>query len=154
MSATVLNSPHAVEMSVYVVRAFVKLRELLSSNRVLSRKLDELELRLTNRLDAHDEAIAAILSAIRELTNPPPVTRAMMGFTATLEERSWTPKVDTTQNVLKYEEPRRATARLLNRVEKDETPAGLPSLRTEIGTQPRSSPRSSGTSSRGAAVVG
>lgn len=83
MAATVLNSPRAVEMSVYVVRAFVKLREMLSSNRVLSRKLDELEQRLTKRLDAHDEAIAAILSAIRELTNPSPTTRAI-GFTASI----------------------------------------------------------------------
>jgi hypothetical protein len=84
MAATVLNSSRAVEMSVYVVRAFVTLREVLSSNRVLSRKLDELEKRLSARLDAHDEAIAAILSAIRELTSPPPTTRAI-GFTATLE---------------------------------------------------------------------
>ncbi len=83
MAATVLNSPRAIEMSVYVVRAFVKLRELLSSNRVLSRKLDELERRLTKRLDMHDEAIAAILSAIRELTQPAPTTRAI-GFTAEL----------------------------------------------------------------------
>jgi hypothetical protein len=67
MAAMVLNSPRAVEMSVYVVRAFVKLREVLSANHVLSRKLDELEQRLTKRLDEHDEAIQAILSAIREL---------------------------------------------------------------------------------------
>ena len=85
MAATVLNSPRAIEMSVYVVRAFVKLRELLSSNRVLSRKLDELEQRLTKRLDEHDDAIKAILSAIRELTNPPSVTRAI-GFTAVLDD--------------------------------------------------------------------
>jgi hypothetical protein len=43
MAATVLNSPRAVEMSVYVVRAFVRLRELLASNTALARKLDELE---------------------------------------------------------------------------------------------------------------
>jgi len=85
MAATVLNSPCAIEMSVYVVRAFVKLREVLSSNRVLSRKLDDLEQRLTKRLDDHDEAIQAILSAIRELTSPPPTTRAI-GFTAVLDD--------------------------------------------------------------------
>jgi hypothetical protein len=87
MAATVLNSPRAIEMSVYVVRAFVKLREVLSSNHVLSRKLDELEQRLTKRLDEHDEAIQAILSAIRELMNPPPTTRAI-GFTAVLDDDS------------------------------------------------------------------
>jgi hypothetical protein len=57
MAATVLNSPRAVEMSVYIVRAFVKLRELLVSNRELA---------------SHDQAIAAMLSAIRQLMNPPP----------------------------------------------------------------------------------
>jgi hypothetical protein len=87
MAATVLNSPRAIDMSVYVVRAFVKLREVLSSNHVLSRKLDELEQRLTKRLDEHDEAIQAILSAIRELMNPPRTTRAI-GFTAVLDDDS------------------------------------------------------------------
>jgi hypothetical protein len=87
MAATVLNSPRAIEMSVYVVRAFVQLRELLSSNRVLSRKLEELEQRLTKRVEDHEEAIQAILSAIRELTNPPPITRAI-GFTAVLDDPS------------------------------------------------------------------
>ena len=85
MAAMVLNSASAIEMSVYVVRAFVKLREVLSSNHVLSRKLDELEQRLTKRLDEHDEAIQAILSAIRELMNPPRTTRAI-GFTAVLDD--------------------------------------------------------------------
>jgi hypothetical protein len=85
MAATILNSPRAVDTSIHVVRAFVKLRELLSSNRVLARKFDELEERLTKRLDDHDQAIRAILSAIRELTNQaPPVTRAI-GFTAVVE---------------------------------------------------------------------
>src|SRR5260370_40641052 len=66
-AANVLNSPHAIAMGVYVVRAFVQLRELLASNKVLAHKLSEIEQTLKN----HDEAIAAILSAIRELTNPP-----------------------------------------------------------------------------------
>jgi ORF6N domain len=66
MAATVLNSPRAVEMSVYVVRAFVQLRELLSSNRELARRFAQLETRLEKKLTEHDRAIAAILSAIRE----------------------------------------------------------------------------------------
>jgi hypothetical protein len=71
MAATVLNSPRAVEMSVYVVRAFVQLRELLGSNRELARRFAQLEARLDKKLTDHDAAIAAILSAIRELMNPP-----------------------------------------------------------------------------------
>jgi hypothetical protein len=83
MAATILNSPRAVEMSVYVVRAFVRLRELLSSNKELARRFAQLEARLAT----HDEAITAILSAIRELMNPMPPTRRSIGFTADLEEK-------------------------------------------------------------------
>ncbi len=84
MAATILNSPRAVEMSLYVVRAFVHLRELLASNTALARKLNELEGKLKN----HDEAIAAILSAIRELMNPPAPKRRGIGFTANIDEKS------------------------------------------------------------------
>ncbi len=64
-----------------VVRAFVQLRELLASNAELARKLNELE----RKLKGHDEAITAILSAIRELMNPPAPKRRGIGFTADLE---------------------------------------------------------------------
>lgn len=80
MAATVLNSPRAVEMSLYVVRAFVQLRELLAANSALARKLDELERKYRH----HDRAIVAILAAIRELTNPPAPKRRGIGFTADL----------------------------------------------------------------------
>jgi hypothetical protein len=84
MAATILSSPRAVEMSVYVVRAFVRLRELLGSNTALARKLDELE----RKYKHHDDAIAAILSAIRELMNPPEPKRRPIGFTADLAKKS------------------------------------------------------------------
>ena len=83
-AANVLNSPRAIAMGVFVVRAFVRLRELLASNSALSRKLDELE----RKYKHHDEAITAILSAIRELTNPPAPKRRSIGFTADLSEKS------------------------------------------------------------------
>jgi hypothetical protein len=67
MAANVLNSPRAFEASVYVVRAFVRLREMISSNKALAAKLKELE----RRLDTHDQAIVEILEAIRALMNPP-----------------------------------------------------------------------------------
>ena len=78
MAATILNSPRAVEMSIYVVRAFVRLRELLASNTVLARKLDALE----RKYKHHDEAIVAVLAAIRALTNPAATKRRGIGFTA------------------------------------------------------------------------
>jgi hypothetical protein len=83
MAATILNSPRAVEMSVYIVRAFVQLREMLASKTALARKLNELE----GKLKSHDEAITAILSAIRELMNPPPPKRRGIGFTANINEK-------------------------------------------------------------------
>ena len=83
-AANVLNSPRAIAMGVYVVRAFVQLRELLASNTALARKLNELEGKLKN----HDETITAILSAIRELMNSPPPKRRPIGFTADLAEKS------------------------------------------------------------------
>jgi ORF6N domain len=88
MAATVLNSLRAVEMSIYVVRAFVQLRELLSSNKELAKRLDQLEARIEKKLATHDEAIAAMLSAIRELMNPPAPRRRGIGFTANIEDKS------------------------------------------------------------------
>ena len=83
-AANVLNSPRAVEMGIYVVRAFVQLRELLSSNKELAKRLDELEARIEKQLATHDDAIAAMLSAIRELMQPPVPKRRDIGFTADL----------------------------------------------------------------------
>jgi hypothetical protein len=87
-AANLLNSRRAVEMGIYVVRAFVKLRELLASNRELARRLDALEARLEKKLTTHDQAIAAMLSAIRQLLNPPAPKRRPIGFTADLGEKT------------------------------------------------------------------
>jgi hypothetical protein len=89
MAASILNSPRAIEMSVYVVRAFVHLRELLSSNRELARRFAQLETSLDKKLTEHDRAIGAILSAIRELMQPQVTVpkRRPIGFTADFEEK-------------------------------------------------------------------
>jgi hypothetical protein len=84
MAAMILNSPRAVEMSVYVVRAFVRLRELLASNKELARRLDELEARLVQKLETHDQAIVGILKTLRELTS---VEVRAIGFTADIRKR-------------------------------------------------------------------
>jgi hypothetical protein len=77
MAASVLNSPRAVEVSVLVVRAFVKLRELLFTHKELAKKFAELECRLAN----HDVAIQQCLTAIRQLMQPPPAPpRRKIGF--------------------------------------------------------------------------
>ena len=77
MAATILNTPQATEVSVFVVRAFVRLREMVAANKELSKKLDELDRRVSH----HDEAITSIVKAIRELATPPePKAGRRIGF--------------------------------------------------------------------------
>ena len=86
MAATVLNSPRAVEMSVFVVRAFVRMRTVLGGNQDLARKLEELESMLKSRLDVHEAAIVDVLQQMLKLLNPPPPPpdppRRKIGFIA------------------------------------------------------------------------
>jgi len=67
MAAMVLNSPHAVDMSVHVVRAFVRMREVIAQNDEITSKLFELE----QRIDSQDESILDIVQAIRQLMTAP-----------------------------------------------------------------------------------
>ncbi len=71
-AANILNSRRAVQMSVFVIRAFVKMRETLLGTRELAKKLAELEKQLTGRLDTHEVAIVNVLQQIMRLLNPPP----------------------------------------------------------------------------------
>ena len=86
MAATVLNSARAVEMAVYVVRAFVKLRELLASNKDLARKLAALERSLVALDLKTQRQFKEVYEAIRALMEPPTTKRRSIGFTADLEE--------------------------------------------------------------------
>jgi hypothetical protein len=82
MAATILNSPRAVEMTVYIVRAFVKLREVLSTNVELARKLTELEKSIAT-LDARSRRqFAEVYAAIRALMTEPERPSKPIGFTA------------------------------------------------------------------------
>lgn len=100
MAATVLSSPRSVEMSVYVVRAFVKLREVLASHHDLARKLEELEqtteaLALRHDTLAHNTRaqLKQVFEAIRELMEPPAdsVKKRPIGF-VTPDEKPGKPK--------------------------------------------------------------
>jgi hypothetical protein len=71
-AANVLRSKRAVEMSVFVIRAFVKMREALRGTPELARKLATLEKRLTDRLDVHEAAIVQVLREVMQILNPPP----------------------------------------------------------------------------------
>ena len=72
MASMVLHSPQAVKMSVFVVRAFVAMRAMLTEQRDLARRLAELERTLTERLDTHEHAISDIIQQIMQLLSPPP----------------------------------------------------------------------------------
>jgi len=78
MLASVLNSKIAVEASVEVVRAFVRLRHVLTAHKELAVKLAELE----TRIEAHDDDIVALFEAIRQLMEPPARPRKPIGFAA------------------------------------------------------------------------
>ena len=85
MAANVLNSPQAVRMSVFVVRAFLKMRELLGGTKELARRLKALEAKLTARLDGHEAAIVDVLRRLMRLLDPPPAPeppRRQIGFHA------------------------------------------------------------------------
>jgi len=87
MAAMVLASPRAVEVSVYVVRAFVQLRDLLASNKELAQRFSDLERRLQRKLATHDQALAGILDAIRQLMNPPQPPKRPIGFVTLAEKK-------------------------------------------------------------------
>src|ERR1700678_3458524 len=87
MLSSVLNSERAIAVNIEIMRAFVRVREIFASNKVLAKRFAQLEARLDKKLAEHDDAIAAILSAIRELINPPPPTGRPIGFTANLDEK-------------------------------------------------------------------
>jgi ORF6N domain len=77
MAASVLNTPLAVEMSVFVVRAFVRLRSLLATHKDMALKVAELE----KKLVTHDEHIRAIIEAIKQLmATPPEANKRKIGF--------------------------------------------------------------------------
>jgi len=78
MAANVLNSPQAVRMSVFVVRAFVQMRELLGSTKELARQLAALEKKLTDRLDGHETAIVDVLRRMMDILDPPPLPETEM----------------------------------------------------------------------------
>jgi hypothetical protein len=82
MLASVLSSPRAAEVGVYIVRAFVRLREVIAGNKVLAAKLAGLERRLTT----HDRQIGALIEAMRQEAGPKPVPRKRrIGFNAESE---------------------------------------------------------------------
>jgi phage regulator Rha-like protein len=84
MAANVLNSRRAAQMSVFVVRAFLKMRALLGDKRELAKKLADLEKELKQRLNVHEAAIVTILQRVMDVIDPPalppPPPKPRIGF--------------------------------------------------------------------------
>jgi len=76
MLSSVLNSDRAVEINIQIMRAFVRLREMIASNKDLARKLDALE----RKLESHDVHIRSLFEAIRQLMAPPEPKKRKIGF--------------------------------------------------------------------------
>lgn len=93
MAANILKSPRAVQMSVFVVRAFVKMRQILIAQRDLAKKLADIEKKLTARLDIHETAIVEVLQQIMTLFSPPPdepePPRRQIGFDVREEKKRY-----------------------------------------------------------------
>lgn len=83
MLGNVLKSSRAIAVSLLVVRAFVQIREMLSAHKDISAKLDQME----RKLSSHDQAIAGLIDAIRQLMNPPEPARRGIGFTANIDSK-------------------------------------------------------------------
>ncbi len=83
MLSSVLNSSRAISVNIEIMRAFVKLREMLASNKDLAAKLDAME----HKLESHDQAIAGVLNAIRELMRPPETKKRPIGFVTPQEKK-------------------------------------------------------------------
>jgi len=76
MLSSVLRSERAIQVNIAIMRAFVKLRRILSTHKELARKLNQLE----RKIEKHDVEIKAIFDAIRELMTPPKKPRKRIGF--------------------------------------------------------------------------
>lgn len=93
MAANILNSPDAVRMSIFVVRAFIEMRDLLGSTKELAKQLAALEKKLTARLDGHEVAIIEVLRRVMDILDPPPpppeseTPKRRLGFHVEPEEK-------------------------------------------------------------------
>jgi hypothetical protein len=86
MLSSVLSIERAVAVNIEIMRAFVRMRSVFAANKELARRFAELETRLDKKTATQDKAIAAIMSAIRQLMNPPIRRTRGIGFTAKFDE--------------------------------------------------------------------
>lgn len=76
MLSSVLNSERAIEINILIMRAFVKLREIISSHKKVEQKIKDIE----KKLGDHEDQILQIIQIINELISPPPAEKKRIGF--------------------------------------------------------------------------
>jgi hypothetical protein len=86
-AANILNSSQAIEVGIYVVRAFIRLREFLASHQELSQRLDELEERVERKIESHDQAITGLIKTLRQMMVPPEIKKRPIGFVHPIEDK-------------------------------------------------------------------
>lgn len=80
MLSSVLNSKHAVQMNILIIRAFIRLREILAAHKDLARKLEDLE----RKQQEQGAEIAAVYNLVKRLMAPPKGRRRPIGFIASV----------------------------------------------------------------------
>jgi len=85
MLSSILNSDRAIEVNIEIMRAFLRLRRILSTHKELAKKLSELE----SNLKEHDEKISLIFDAIRQLMAPPEKSKIKIGFTVKEKQKAF-----------------------------------------------------------------
>jgi hypothetical protein len=91
MLSSVLNSPRAIKVNIAIMRVFVRLRQMMVSQRALAGKLSELE----ERIQDHDEQITDIFKAIRQLMSPPSKPKRKIGFNLKEKQMRYGKKKET-----------------------------------------------------------
>jgi len=77
MAAGVINTEKAIEVSIFIVRAFIKLREMINTHQMLKKKIIEIEARLSG----HDEQLTQMVQLLKQMLDPkPPPTKRRIGF--------------------------------------------------------------------------
>ncbi len=76
MLSSVLNSERAIQVNIAIMRAFMQLRRLIGSNKILAKKIQELE----HKIGKHDQAISSLFETIHEMINPPVIEKRKIGF--------------------------------------------------------------------------
>ena len=126
--AAVLNTPRAIEVSVFVVRVFVRLREILTTHKTLAHKLAELE----SKIETHEVAIRSLVSAIRQLMASPEKQPKKIGFQLREKRAAYGRRQELRKQFLAFFAPWREENRILGRIFRKKMKVPISSLGNNV----------------------